>query len=163
MKKLFTVKGKTFPTAVIRAESKVQALTIFVRNQPDSEFYLSAFTTFSPHEGFFSCFFADEYGHFYKEDTSIYEPHLLQMHEETRESYMFEWIEKNIRTHWHNQPQFAEEYICNWKKHTKGSGTPAAFSDEFMLYNIKNLVEFNYGHQVEINELSIDGAEYQPV
>lgn len=162
MEKLYVARDDESITVILKAESKEEAFDIFAKTRLKDNRLLEEITEFSTDSllGFFE---KDDKGSFYDGYTGGYPERLNIMSDEEKEIYVDDWIEKNIKKFWADQPQFAEEYLRELHKSYESEGCYVAeFSEEFMIDAIKKIIcTGKWYDNFEIVEVDLEGKEYQ--
>jgi hypothetical protein len=163
MKKLYAVLGKPSVYGVVKAESKEEAFDVFAKSQLEDGNFTEEITEFITNFSLLGEFFKDDEGSFHNDCTGEYPERLEIMSDEEQEQYVKGWIEKNVRAFWHDQPQFAEEYIRELNKSYESDDFyTGQFSEEFMIDTIKRIINAgNWYDDFEIVEIDLEENDYQ--
>lgn len=163
MTKLYAVYRGENTFAVVKAESEEEAFNIYAEHQVNDEIFREYITQFFANDSLLAKFYKDDDGYFFDYFTGDYQQRLKVMSYEDRNTYINLWIEKNVKAYWHDQPQFAHEYIRELRKSIETEDHYVGhFSDEFMIDTIKRIIKDVSEYEAfGIAEINLATSDYQ--
>ncbi len=166
--KTFIVYAGPETVIAVKANNKDQAYNLFAESRIDDEFLSEEINNFIINGSLLSKFYCDEKGSFFDDYTGEYPSRILKMPKDKREEYVEHHIQKNIQNYWSDRPEFAEEYLREYKKahedeYLEEMYTPS-FSKEFYIDTIKRIINTgNWYDGFEIAELDLVDKELQVI
>lgn len=163
MSKIYSAHVRSNMFAVISANSKEEALDVFMNNQINNDIIRKHISEFIVGDSFFNRFYQDEIGPFYNGLTEDFPARIQEMSSTERSYYILSSIENNVKEYWKNSPQFSAEYIEQLNENNRSTEFYIGkFSNDFWFDTVKRVIKEDkwYG-EIEINEIELEHNNYQ--
>jgi len=164
MKKTFVVYAGPNICIAVNAESEEQAFERFAETQIMDETFRDHVETFIVNASLLEEFYSDENGFLLKENGD-FKAHLLKIEDEEEcFNYIYSCVEKNVRNFWSDAPQYAEEYLREYRNNNNVDYYEVSFSREFYIDTFKRVVDLgDWYDDLVIKEIDLSTRDVQVI